>query len=506
MGCGSSTSAAAVSPDPDGDNAGQRNLSHVTSGQDNGPTPNVFKLLSLTGLDDAGGEAGQKNADGHSTVNGVDGDGKPASMQTFGRSTVQQQPDVISSSAAVKVAVLVRPLLDHEKQKGCVECVQLPGPGRVRLPAKPGGTGIADEKEGYNFEYDAVYKIDNSAIGNELFRQLCLPVTERLCQGFNACILAYGQTGSGKTYNMGTAASMKEALNPASKAVGVMPRLISSVFAYIAAASAKYDIELKVTYLEIYAENIQDLLKTSPQVSAASSPQKGQERLDIRETAAGEVFVEGATELVVHSPQEVAAALDLGNSARAVGAHKMNEQSSRSHAIVTFIMQQRVKACATKEVPSELRYLRSRLHLVDLAGAERQKDTGAQGKRFDEAISINKGLMELGNVIQALTEGGKRKHVPYRNSKLTRMLQDSLGGNAETLMLACVSPADTCHEQTLNTLRYAQRARAIRNSLRLNNKQSPEEELAYLRSVITQLQSENAQLKGRVAQLETKGR
>ena len=142
--------------------------------------------------------------------------------------------------------------------------------------------------------------------------------------------------------------------------------------------------------------------------------------------------------------------------------------------------------------------MRSKFNLVDLAGSERAKDTGASGDRFAEGVSINKGLLELGNCINALTEGKTRKHVPYRNSKLTRLLQDSLGGNSETLFIACISPAAKNHDHTLNTLRYASRARAIRNNLKLNNKLSPEEEIEYLKSVIAQLSKENGQLKDKL--------
>jgi len=399
------------------------------------------------------------------------------------------QIDEIAGDTAVKVAVLVRPILDFEKQKGAQDVITLTGNGKVRLPAKPSGAGVADAQGGYGFDFDAAYRVDNDHVSKQVFSSLALRVAERFCQGFNACVLAYGQTGSGKTYTMGTSGPMRDVLGPSTPKSGaprgIIPRLITSLYGYINAASSKYDIIVKVQYIEIYNENINDLLVKGS--GAASS------KCEIRETADGEVFVDGATEVEVKSPTDIATLLDAGAAVRAVGAHKMNEQSSRSHAIVTLTMEQRARPGA-KGIPPELHFLRSRMNLVDLAGSERQKDTGAEGARFSEGVAINRGLLELGNVINALTEGAKRKHVPYRNSKLTRVLQDSLGGTAETLMLACVSPADVNHEQTLNTLRYAQRARAIKNSLRLNNSQSAEEELAYLRALVTRLQAENAAL------------
>lgn len=190
--------------------------------------------------------------------------------------------------------------------------------------------------------------------------------------------------------------------------------------------------------------------------------------------------------------------LDRGNSLRTVASHKMNSESSRSHAIITLQMEQRVKPDFSSRVPKEVKFLRSKFNLVDLAGSERAKDTQASGDRFAEGVNINKGLLELGNCINALTEGKSRRHVPYRNSKLTRLLQDSLGGNSETLFIACISPAAKNLDTTLNTLRYASRARAIRNNLRLNNKLSPEEEIEYLKQVIQQLQKENGNLKDRL--------
>lgn len=443
---------------------------------------------------------GKFTADGFvktaTTPGGADG----LQGNTGGKGSKQEEVILsVSSESAVKVAVAVRPLLDHEK--GCSDIVQIFPPCKIHLPKKLQGPADAV----HPFEYDRVVKADEQVASKHIFA-LVLPVVERFCQGFNGTVLAYGQTGSGKTYTMGTAATQKD-LN-SSEPRGVVPRTLLVLYSYIEAASKAYDISLKVQYVEIYNEQVVDLLsdqkaeiaspiKSSPSGTTVVKPAPSSSRLDIRERSNGEVFVDGAVEIPVSSREEIARVLDQGNTNRSVASHKMNSESSRSHAIVTLVLEQRAKPDLAKSIPQDLRFLRSKLHLVDLAGSERQKDTGATGDRFSEGVNINKGLLELGNVINALTEGKKRTHVPYRNSKLTRLLADSLGGNSETLFLACVSPADRNHEQTLNTLRYAARARNIRNNLR-QNKMTADEELEYLRDLVQQLQQENSELKAKL--------
>eukprot|EP00798_Chlamydomonas_sp_ICE-L_P009071 gene9071-16197_t len=376
----------------------------------------------------------------------------------------------VGTLSAVKVAIAVRPLLKHEE--GCQDIVTVKSPSSITLPKKAVGANTdALEK----FEFDRVLKIKDDACSKQVF-SLVVPVVERFTQGFNATVLAYGQTGSGKTYTMGTSCTEKDFL--AKEPRGVV------LFSYVEAASQAYDIQLKLQYVEIYNNEILDLLV---------DPSKTATRLDIRERNRGEVYVDGAVEVVASSNKEVAALINKGNSRRSVAAHKMNSESSRSHAILTLTMEQRAKPDAAKLLPKELLVLRAKLHLVDLAGSERVKDTQATGNRFNEGVNINKGLLALGNVINALTEGKTRTHVPYRDSKLTRLLADSLGGNSETLFIACVSPADTNHEQTLNTLRYASRARAIKNRLRQNNELT--EELEFLRGLVKTQEAEIAELK-----------
>lgn len=205
--------------------------------------------------------------------------------------------------------------------------------------------------------------------------------------------------------------------------------------------------------MEIYQEEVHDLLDPSTSAKA----------INVREDANGNIVIVGVTELEVCNLDDLVRLYNQGSLVRTTGATNMNEGSSRSHAIFTITLHQQIKKHGGTE------YYASKFHLVDLAGSERNRKTGATGLRFKESITINTGLLALGNVISALgDEKHKAKHVPYRDSKLTRLLQDSLGGNARTVMIACVSPSDNHLDETLNTLRYADRARHIKNKPIIN--------------------------------------
>ncbi|XP_078740661.1 LOW QUALITY PROTEIN: chromosome-associated kinesin KIF4-like, partial [Lampetra fluviatilis] len=265
-----------------------------------------------------------------------------------------------------------------------------------------------------------------------------------LRSGYNATVLAYGQTGSGKTFTMGGAYSGDA--DPHS--TGVIPRAVHALFRGVQSRDA-YEFAISVSYLEIYWDKIIDLLyvgKDRPLLSVREDPKEG-------------IKVCGLTERVVASAEDMICCLEQGNLSRTVGATAMNAQSSCSHAIFTITIEQRGREDRES-------HCRSKLHLVDLAGSERAKRTKAVGDRLREGININRSLLALGNVISALGEEGaawRAHHVPYRDSLLTRLLQDSLGGNSLTLMVACISSADSNLEETLNTLRYADRARKIKN-------------------------------------------
>uniref|UniRef100_A0A673B7X1 Kinesin-like protein n=1 Tax=Sphaeramia orbicularis TaxID=375764 RepID=A0A673B7X1_9TELE len=321
----------------------------------------------------------------------------------------------------VRVALRCRPLVAKEVNEGCQCCLTF-------VPGEP-QVIVGTEKA---FTYDYVF--DPTAEQEEVFSTAVSSLLCGIFKGYHATVLAYGQTGSGKTFSMGGAYTSAQEDDPS---VGVIPRVIRRIFEE---REKKTDCEfcMAVSYLEIYNEEILDLLCTSkdkPAISIREDPKEG-------------IKIVGLTERHVSSAQEMVGCLELGNSARTVGSTAMNAASSRSHAIFTITLEQLV----------------SKLHLVDLAGSERQKKTKAEGDRLKEGININRGLLALGNVISALgDESKKNTFVPYRDSKLTRLLQDSLGGNSHTLMIACVSPADSNMEETINTLRYADRARKIKN-------------------------------------------
>ncbi|KPP65238.1 chromosome-associated kinesin KIF4-like [Scleropages formosus] len=263
--------------------------------------------------------------------------------------------------------------------------------------------------------------------------------------------------------------------------VGVIPRVIKKIFQE---KFKRTDCEflLAVSYLEIYNEDILDLLCVS----------KDKPAINIREDPKEGIKIIGLTEKEVLTAQEMVGCLELGNSARTVGSTAMNAASSRSHAIFTVTLEQRRSNDKSDSVVSKL-------HLVDLAGSERQKKTKAEGDRLKEGISINRGLLSLGNVISALGEESKKgTFVPYRDSKLTRLLQDSLGGNSHTLMIACVSPADSNVEETINTLRYADRARKIKNKP-VVNVDPRSAELKHLKQQVQELQVMLLHARGGVA-------
>ncbi|XP_062867429.1 kinesin family member 4 [Trichomycterus rosablanca] len=335
----------------------------------------------------------------------------------------------------VRVALRCRPLVPKELNEGCQCCLTFV-PGEPQLV-------VGNDKA---FTYDYVF--DPTTEQEEVFNASVSPLLSGLFKGYNATVLAYGQTGSGKTFSMGGTYTSAQENEPT---VGVIPRVVRKIFQE-KAKRADCEFVLFVSYLEIYNEEILDLLcpsKDKPVISIREDPKEG-------------IKIVGLTEKAVFTAQEMVGCLELGNSARTVGSTAMNAASSRSHAIFTINLEQRRGGDKNDMMVSKL-------HLVDLAGSERQKKTKAEGDRLKEGISINKGLLSLGNVISALGDDSKKgTFVPYRDSKLTRLLQDSLGGNSHTLMIACISPADSNIEETINTLRYADRARKIKNKPVLN--------------------------------------
>ncbi|TYG94862.1 hypothetical protein ES288_A11G222400v1 [Gossypium darwinii] len=364
-----------------------------------------------------------------------------------------------AENCSVKVAVHIRPFIGDERTQGCKECVTVTtGKPQVQI-----GT--------HSFTFDQVYGNGGSP-SSSMFEECVAPLVDGLFQGYNATVLAYGQTGSGKTYTMGT--STKDDCQ-----TGLIPQVMNELFKKIETLKRQTEFQLHVSFIEILREEVRDLLNSepvgklvTPKGNAVKTAVPGRPPLQIRESSNGIITLAGSTEVAVSTLQEMATCLEHGSISRSTGSTNMNNQSSRSHAIFTITLEQMHKTqsiSAVNNTPDEdmsEEYLCAKLHLVDLAGSERAKRTGSDGLRLKEGIHINRGLLALGNVISALGNEKKRKegmHVPYRDSKLTRLLQDSLGGNSKTVMIACISPADVNAEESLNTLKYANRARNIQN-------------------------------------------
>ncbi|XP_023523957.1 kinesin-like protein KIN-4A [Cucurbita pepo subsp. pepo] len=382
----------------------------------------------------------------------------------------------------VKVAVNIRPLIGDERLLGCKDCVTvISGKPQVQIGS-------------HSFTFDHVYGSTGSP-PSSLFEECVSPLVDGLFQGYNATVLAYGQTGSGKTYTMGT--GIKDGCQ-----TGIVPQVMNVLFNKIETLKNQMEFQLHVSFIEILKEEVRDLLDSTSftKVEGANAGKvtlPGKPPIQIRESSNGVITLAGSTEVSVSTPKEMASCLEQGSLSRATGSTNMNNQSSRSHAIFTITLEQMRKL--NPAFPGESNndnmseeYLCAKLHLVDLAGSERAKRTGSDGLRFREGVYINKGLLALGNVISALGDEKKRRegvHVPYRDSKLTRLLQDSLGGNSKTAMIACISPADINAEETLNTLKYANRARNIQNKP-VVNRDPMSNEMLKMRQQLEYLQAE----------------
>ncbi|KAI4493729.1 PREDICTED: kinesin-II 85 kDa subunit [Polistes canadensis] len=321
------------------------------------------------------------------------------------------------------------------------------------------------------FSFDAVFDTDSTQV--DIYNETARPIVDKVLQGYNGTILAYGQTGTGKTYTMSGAKTPPQLR-------GVIPNTFAHIFGHIAKADENQKFLVRATYLEIYNEEVRDLLGKDQTT-----------RLEVKERPDIGVFVKDLSGYVVNNADDLDRIMSLGNKNRIVGATAMNVSSSRSHAIFTIT----VESSQLGE-DGEQHVKMGKLHLVDLAGSERQSKTKASGVRLREATKINLSLSTLGNVISALVDG-QSSHVPYRNSKLTRLLQDSLGGNSKTLMCANVSPADINYDETISTLRYANRAKNIKNRARIN--EDPKD--ALLRQFQVEIEQLRKQLEENITEL-----
>ncbi|KAM9860489.1 LOW QUALITY PROTEIN: kinesin-like protein kif7 [Aulostomus maculatus] len=350
--------------------------------------------------------------------------------------------------SAVQVAVRVRPLLPKELLHGHESCITVDSElHRVTL--------------GHDRHFLCDFLFEETCCQEDVYSVCVQPLIDAFFQGFNATVFAYGQTGSGKTYTIGEAniSSFRD------EEQGIIPRAVADVFKLLDENDLT-DFSVRVSYLEVYKEDFKDLLE----VETASKD------IHIREDK-GNIVLCGVKECEVEGLDEVLSLLESGNTARHTGATQMNPNSSRSHTIFTLYMDQRrgssrLYGTNTNTGPQ---MLSSKFHFVDLAGSERILRTGNTGERLKESIQINSGLLALGNVIGALGDPKRRgSHIPYRDSKITRILKDSLGGNSKTLMIACISPSSSDFDESLNTLNYATRARNIQNRATVNCKREPD--------------------------------
>ncbi|GMF49966.1 unnamed protein product [Phytophthora fragariaefolia] len=324
--------------------------------------------------------------------------------------------------------------------------------------------------EKHEFGFDFVYGCDSKQ--ETVFEDIGMPLLDRAFGGYNGTIFAYGQTGSGKSFSMTGVTGGPEALE------GLIPRVNRAIFERVAkerVESPNMRFLVECSFFEIYNEIIYDLLDSS------GNGKKNKGGLEIKEHSVLGIYVKDLQERVVETREEIVELMVLGAQSRTVGYTQMNAESSRSHSIFTIKIHQ-------KDADDETKSVFAKINLVDLAGSERAASTGAQGDRLREGANINKSLSALGNVINALVEAsraGKKVFIPYRNSKLTRVLQESLGGNSLCSMLATLSPANINFAETLSTLKYASRAKSIKVNAKKNEASSQ----------ISQLNEEIAALK-----------
>lgn len=394
-------------------------------------------------------------------------------MDTTELSTASPVP--VPEAESVRVVIQTRPLLPFEAAHNAAEAVSVQEHPPLITVERPRGAP-ADFTA-----FDSVYKAAVSSVPDALYDAHVAPLVTTLFTGINATVFAYGQTCAGKSY------TMRHITNRVAADVFTHKRRIE--------AQGQTHIAVRVGFVEIYRESIQDL------VDGASAP-LGAVHVNLRTRAnrAGSraVFLDGAKDRCVDNEGSLLEIIREGALVRRTAATGMNASSSRSHSIITVSVVQEPIGDDDGTTSTSSSCLAAKLHLVDLAGSERAKRTAAGGDRFAEGVDINKGLFALAKVISTLADNStkppsRRAYVPYRESKLTRLLQDSLGGSARTLLVACVSPADSSAEETLGTLRYAERARCIKNKPKVN-KDANAVEVSDLRAALSRARAEIAAL------------
>jgi len=378
--------------------------------------------------------------------------------------------------SSVMVAVRCRPFNQREisQQEEKIVVIKPGGYAALQPPNEPG----APLRE---FSFDYTY--DDDSLQTDVYGNLGQPLLDKAFGGWNGTIFAYGQTGAGKSFSMTGA--------PHAGLPGIIPQMNAEMFERIQASKEENPNKMFLvtcSFLEIYNEVLYDLL--DPTATRGTAKTRKDSHIDVKEDPKLGVYVAGLQEIGVDSKEKIEKLMDQGNAARAVAATQMKATSSRSHSIFIIRLSQK------EVIAGQQKESRATINLVDLAGSERAAKTGATGDKLKEGANINKSLSALGNVINALAEQskkGKKVFIPYRNSKLTRVLQESLGGNSVTVMLAAISPAAYNFEETLNTLQYADRAKAIQLKARKN------EEMTEVGKLKAEIEALRAQLEAAAA-------
>ncbi|KAF4371050.1 hypothetical protein G4B88_002979 [Cannabis sativa] len=430
-------------------------------------TPDIFKSASKENFSQTSAVRSIRDWDDDDTCS-VGGGAMPASSSTQ-YFEISEDPSFWKDHN-VQVIIRIRPLSSAELSlQGYGKCVRQESAQTITWTGHPES----------RFTFDVV--ADESVTQEKLFKVAGLPMVENCMGGYNSCMFAYGQTGSGKTHTM--LGDIEGGTRRHSVNCGMTPRVFEYLFSRIqkekeARRDEKIKFNCKCSFLEIYNEQILDLLDPSSS------------NLQIREDVKKGIHVENLKEIEVTSARDVIQQLIQGAANRKVAATNMNRASSRSHSVFTCIIESKWESQGVTH------HRFARLNLVDLAGSERQKSSGAEGERLREATNINKSLSTLGLVIMNLVNmsHGKSLHVPYRDSKLTFLLQDSLGGNAKTTIIANISPSSCCSLETLSTLKFAQRAKFIKNNAIINEDASGD--VIAMRIQIQQLKKEVSRLQG----------
>ncbi|KAK3704888.1 hypothetical protein LTR37_013579 [Vermiconidia calcicola] len=355
----------------------------------------------------------------------------------------------MSSTNTIKVVARFRPQNKIETAAGSDTIVDFTGEDTCTISSNE-ATGA--------FTFDRVF--GTTTRQQDVFDYSIRNTVDDVLAGYNGTVFAYGQTGSGKTFTMMGADIAND------EAKGIIPRIVEQIFSSIMGSDGSIEFTVKVSYMEIYMEKIRDLLDPS------------HDNLPIHEDKQRGVYVKGLHEFYVSDVNEVYKMIDLGGQSRAVASTNMNQESSRSHSIfVIEVAQKNLESGAARS---------GRLFLVDLAGSEKVGKTGASGQTLEEAKKINRSLSSLGNVINALTDG-RSSHIPYRDSKLTRILQESLGGNSRTTLIVNCSPSSYNDAETISTLRFGERAKTIKQKAKVNEELSPTQLKALLKKAQTQV-------------------